>query len=230
MKKIIKIFLSNWVWLCALAGLSAIAYLILKWDSLNILLRINLISFIAINVHEVEEYGWPGGGPIMANIIQRGKKLPFNREAFPNDAPIDRYPLNQFSTMWGNCLVVFTCYLFPLIWPENIALSMMPVFMGMLQLLVHGGMGIVIRSPYNPGLFSVVCIHIPVGVYYIYYILKNNLATGTTWLIGILYLLFVMVFIVALPTYKFFPNMDTKYPFTENEVKRYERIKKLIRN
>ncbi|MCM1285669.1 MAG: HXXEE domain-containing protein [Acetobacter sp.] len=226
MQKIFKFFLTNWVWLCAIALAAAVAVLIFRWDSLSILLRLNILSFIAINAHEVEEYGWPGGGPIMANDIQRGKKLPFNKEAFPANAPIDRYPLNQFSTMWGNCLVVFTVYLFPMIWPDKIALGIMPMIFGILQLPVHGGMSIMIRSPYNPGLLSVILLHIPIGIYYLHYVIANELAVSSTWIIAIAYLLFVMIFVVALPTYKFFPNMDTKWPFTNAQVKCYERIKK----
>lgn len=229
MNKLFKAFLSNWVWLCGIAGVITGIVLFAKWDSLSILLRINLISFIAMNLHEVEEYGWPGGTPIMVNNLQRGNKLPFNKEAFPADAPVDRYPLNQLSAMWGNCLIVFTCYLFPIIWPEKIALSMMPIFMGMLQLFIHGGQAVSTRAPYNPGLFSVAAIQVPLGIYYIYYITTNNLTTGTTWAIGIAYLIFVMVFVVALPTYRFFPNLNSKYPFSEAEIKKYERIKKLMR-
>lgn len=229
MKKIIQIFLTHWVWLCGFAGLSALAFLILKWASLSVLLRLNILSFIAINAHEVEEYGFPGGGPVMANAIQRGKKLPFNKEAFPADAPIDRYPLNQFSTMWGNCLVVFTVYVFPMIWTDNIALGIMPMIFGIMQLPVHGGMSLMIHSPYNPGLLSVIFLHVPVGIYYLYYVATNGLTGGSTWSIAIAYLIFVMVFVVALPTYKFLPNLNTKYPFTEKQVKAYDRTKKFIK-
>jgi hypothetical protein len=49
---------------------------------MGVLRKLMLMSFIAILIHQFEEYGFPGGEPAIANMVMQ-----------PSDTP-DRYPLN----------------------------------------------------------------------------------------------------------------------------------------
>ena len=191
-------------------------YLIINFNNIEILQRLQIISFMAMLIHQFEEYGFPGGEPAIMNIVLQGSDKP------------DRYPLNQFSAMFTNVLFSYVIYLLPVIFPNVIWLGIAPMLMGLMQFIIHGIMtNIKMKSIYNPGLGAVVFIHIPVGIYYLWYIASNNIATGTDWVIGIAYTIFATVFILGFLTYIVFANRNTKYVFDDVEMKRFNVKEKL---
>ena len=200
----------HWYNIGGIIAIGAIAYLAFSWNSLDMLVRLQLISFIAILVHQFEEYGWPGGEPAIMNIVLQNSDIP------------DRYPLNQFSAMLTNVIVTYTVYLLPVFFPKVIWLGLMPMLFGFGQFIVHGIFtNKKMKSIYNPGLGAVVFLHYPIGIYYIYYIAQNHLVTGMDWIIAVVYLLFTMGAIVNGLTYKLFPNRNTKYAFDKVEMERF---------
>lgn len=136
---------------------------------MSILLRLNTISFIAMLIHQFEEYGFPIGEPRIMNWALQGSDIP------------DHYPLNQFSAMFTNVFFSYVIYLLPIIFPNVIWIGIAPMLMRMMQFIILGTMSnIKIKSVYSPGLGAVVFLHIPVGLYYIYDITVNRLASGAT--------------------------------------------------
>ncbi|MBQ8703441.1 MAG: HXXEE domain-containing protein [Bacteroidales bacterium] len=137
------------------------------------MVRLQLMSFIAILVHQFEEYGWPGGEPAIMNIVLQGSDIP------------DHYPLNRFSAMLTNVVIAYTVYLLPVFFPNVIWLGLAPMFMGFMQFIVHGiATNIRLRSFYNPGLGAVVLLHYPIGIYYCWFVAHNGLATTGDWIWG----------------------------------------------
>lgn len=207
---------------CSLGGsfvaLGSIVVLLLQWEQMSWLLRFNTISFIAMLVHQFEEYGFPGGEPMIMNRALQGSDIP------------DRYPLNQFSAMFTNVFFAHVIYLLPILFPDMIWLGIAPMLMGMMQFMVHGIMtNIKMKSIYNPGLGAVVFLHIPVGVSYIHYITKQQLASGTTWGIGIVYTVVATGFVLGYLTYIGLSDRNSKWVFDEVELKRFhvdEKLKK----
>ena len=61
----------------------------------------------------------------------------------------------------------------------------------MLSVVVHGVVvaNVKFRPAYNPGLAAVVPGHIPLGLYYFYYIHTQGLAGIRGWVTGVAYLL-----------------------------------------
>ena len=100
--------------------------LVIKWNDMSVLLRLNTVSFMAMLIHQFEEYRFPGGEPAIMNILLQESDQP------------DRYPLNQFSAMFTNCLFSYVIYVLPLIFPNVIWLGIAPMLMGMMQFMVHG--------------------------------------------------------------------------------------------
>lgn len=184
--------------------------LAIKWNDLSVLLRLNLISFIAMLVHQFEEYGFPGGEPMIMNRALQGSNIP------------DRYPLNQFSAMLTNVIFAYVIYLLPVIFPNIICIGIAPILMGFMQFIIHGIItNIKMKSVYNPGLGAVVFLHIPVGICYFRYITANSLAGKTDWIIGIIYTVAATGFILGFLTYVVLSNKNTKWIFNEKELKRF---------
>ncbi len=199
-------------------AIAAIACLIVFWNNFNVLARLQLMSFIAILVHQFEEYGFPGGEPSIMNIVMQNSDIP------------DRYPLNQNSAMVTNVLVTYTVYLIPVFLPNTIWLGLAPMLMGFSQFIVHGIMtNRKMKSFYNPGLGAVIFLHIPVGAYYIYYIVTNGMVSGLDWLFGIVLTLFIAGGVIGGLTYKILASRDSEFVFDKVEMKRFHIKEKMAK-
>lgn len=150
-----------------------------------------------------------------------------NRILQNSDIP-DRYPLNQFSAMFTNVFFSYVIYLLPVIFPDVIWLGIAPMLMGIMQFMVHGVMtNIKMKSIYNPGLGAVVFLHIPAGMFYIYYITTNHLASGRTWTAGIVYTVLATLLVLGYLTYIGLSDRDTEWVFDEKELRRFHVEEKL---
>ena len=112
-----------------LGMLVGIVTLIGVWINRHQLSEITLLlwlSFIAILVHQFEEYRWPGTFPGL-----------FNRVIFNSSEP-DRYPLNAQSAMIINLVIAYVFYLLPVFFPAVIWLALGPILMGFFQFIWHG--------------------------------------------------------------------------------------------
>ncbi|AEF16691.1 hypothetical protein Thexy_0641 [Thermoanaerobacterium xylanolyticum LX-11] len=213
-----RLLCRHWYNIGAVIMVGTIAYLAVFWGQLDMLVRLQLMSFIAILFHQFEEYGFPGGEPAIINIVLQSSDIP------------DRYPLNQLSAMLTNVIVTYTCYLLPVFFPKVIWLGLMPMLFGFMQFMVHGIMtNIKMKSIYNPGLGAVVFLHYPIGIYYIYYIVSNGLVSGTDWILAIVYMLATAAIVVNGLTYKIMPNKNTKYVFDKVEMERFHVKERMAR-
>ena len=168
--KFLKTLCRHWYNVGLAVALCVLAVLMAGWNEMPMILRFNTISFIVMLVHQFEEYGFPGGEPMIMNRALQGSDIP------------DRYSLNQFSAMFTNVFFTYVIYLLPILLPNVIWLGIAPMLMGMMQFLVHGIMtNVRMKSIYNPGLGAVVFLYIPVGVCYFRYITVHQLADGAAW-------------------------------------------------
>lgn len=68
-----KFYRRNWYYVGGgLFVVLAIALAIL-WNDMSVLRKLMWISFIALLVHQFEEYAWPGGFPAIMNIAWQPK-------------------------------------------------------------------------------------------------------------------------------------------------------------
>lgn len=218
------LFIRRWYDFAFVAALLTILFLIFSWNHLETLVKIQLLSFMALCFHQFEEYHFPGGEPAIINsIFQRKNGIPGLE---------DRYPLNQFSAMLVNSIYTFGLYFFPVFFPNTIWFGLMPILFGFTQIILHGVIANkLLKTYYNPGLAACLLLHLPIGVYYIYYIINNHLVTGWDWLIAITYMILAFVILLLWMTYKLLPNENTNYPFEKVELERFnmpERIKRLV--
>jgi len=182
------------------------------WGHLSILRRLLLMSFMALLVHQFEEYAWPGGFPAVFNIAWHpgGTGLP------------DHYPLNRRSAFFVNVVFAYPYYVLPILLPNQVWMGLAQVGFGMAQLGVHG---VIINrkmhSVYNPGLFVVVFLHWPIGVYYIWYVITNGLAFWWTWPAAAVWLIAGAFMGVGMPVTRWFADRDSPDGFSAGEMARF---------
>ncbi len=196
---------------------AAVAFfsLIAGWRDMSVLQRVNLINFAGLLVHQFEEYGFPGGAPYFLNKYMRGGN--------------ERYPLNQLSAMVTNLLIAYICYLLPVFLPDIIWLGLAPALFGcVFQVLLHGVVFLLkFHHFYNPGTAAVFLIHVPCGIFYIYYTVSNSLLTGRDLRFAIAYLL-LMIGVTVVFGQLILSSKNSRYPFNEKERVAGERFAKMM--
>ena len=185
-----------------------------QYDGLRLILLLNLV---VISLHQYEEYHWPGGGPWMINVVLGTK-----------DATVDRYPLNQLNALLNN-FVLWLLYLLPVIWPETIWLGLGAVLVGFGQLFAHGVQcNIKLKTWYNPGLATGIIGHVPLGIWYLVEVYRNDLISGWDWVGAIAYVLVVMGIIVGVG-FVLMGNKTSPHPFAREELVRSNAVRHLTR-
>lgn len=107
-----------------------------------------IFSWMGMLVHQFEEYAWPGGFPLISNMIV------FNEIERP-----DRYILNQRQCFVSNVVLCYLCYIVPIFFPQLIWLAAAQIFQGLWQIPAHGiVLNMRLKSKYNPGLL-LFCFH-----------------------------------------------------------------------
>jgi len=124
-----------------------------------------------------------------------------------SDRP-DRYPLNQLNSLVINVPAAYAFYLIPLFFPHLIWLALRTILFNFLELLLHcgGGFGLA-RSPYNPGLLTV----IPWLALAIWYLVEADI-TASDWWIAIAYMLGFVIIFLGLVTYVLLASRESPYP------------------
>jgi hypothetical protein len=208
----------HWYNVGALVALCTFAYIVTVWHNGNIVRNVLLLNFVALLIHQFEEYGWPGGEPAIMNMVLRSSERP------------DRFPLNQNSAMVINVLAAYGFYLLPAFFPTIMWLGIAPTFFGFGQFIVHG---IVtnkkLRTFYNPGLAAVVFLHFPIGIYYLNYISSHHLVTVRDWVIGVVYMAAFMYIAIVKMTYDWLAHPNSRFAFDPAEMKRFGVPQKLSR-
>ena len=201
-------FRHNWYKIGLFIGIITAITLPFYWSDINIVQRLLLLNFIAMTVHQFEEFGYPGGVPYLMNVEQCHSEYP------------DRYPQNANAVMIGNVATTYIFYLLPVFFPNQIWFGLGGVIIGLLQITAHVKLSMMLKSIYAPGNLAVFLGHIPIGIYFIYYGVTHNLISGLDWILAIGVFLFVGVVIVGLLGYKILADKNSPYPFTKEEMSR----------
>jgi hypothetical protein len=202
-----KFWRRNWYYIGGVLFV-ALAFFMGFWGSLFSRIQVILIfSFMAMLVHQFEEYAFPGGFPGITNIVMMGeKKVP------------DRYPLNANQCWISNVFLTYPFYIVPVFFPNLIWLGLAQVMLGMLQIIAHGIIeNMRLKSLYNPGLGATVFLQLPLGIYFIWYVATNHLASTGTYILGFVGAIIALVLLFLLPI-RLMASRESKYPFAEAEM------------
>lgn len=86
----------NWYYIGGVLFVALAVVLTIIWNDISILRRLMLMSFMALLVHQFEEYVWPGGFPSIMNIAWQ-----------PDQGQPDRCPLNRNGALFVNVGVAY---------------------------------------------------------------------------------------------------------------------------
>lgn len=187
----------------------SIRYFHLNRQTLTTCQKLLLANFMTVLVHQFEEYRFPGGFPAAMNIGVHASTRP------------DRFPLSSNSSFVTNVLATYGFYLPPIFFPEAAWYGLAPVLFGFGQFFIHGiNMNMKLGSIYNPGLASVILLHIPVGYYYIRHMTEIGKLTGRQWALGLAYGALFWYLMLIKSTFGWLVNYDSPYPFYPAEMQR----------
>lgn len=198
-----------WQDIGGIVALVVCIYLFSEQQNITELRRILWLSFVAILIHQFEEYRWPGYFPGIFNIVIFKSAIP------------ERYPLNSQSAMVINMLIAYIFYLVPVFFIDKIWLGLAPILMGFFQFIWHGIFANKKASTiYNPGLFAVLFLHIPIGYWYINYIVSQDLVTVTDWILGIVYFV-IATYIFIVKGNMWMKSQKSNFSFTKKQLGPY---------
>ena len=203
----LKFYRRYWYYIGAILFV-ALSFFMGFWGNNFSYIQVILIySFMALLIHQFEEYAYPGGFPAIFNTaVLREKKVP------------ERYPINANQALITNVFLAYPFYLLAIFLPNFIWLGLAQVLFGMLQLIVHGiVVNVRLKSLYNPGLAAVVFLHWPIGIYYIWYVTTNNLASTGDFVIGFIATIIAAIVMIMLPM-RLLASKESKYPFSNAEM------------
>jgi hypothetical protein len=188
----------------------ALSFFMGLWGSLFSPIQVILMfSFMAMLVHQVEEYAYPGGFPMITNLRMMGEK----------DIP-DRYPLNANQCMISNVFLTYPFYVAAVVFPHVIWLGLAQVGLGLFQIIAHGvAEPVKLKKFYNPGLATTICLFLPLGVHYIRYVTANHLASAGDFVLGFVGVVGA-VFVLFLGPILLLRSRESRYPFSEAEMSR----------
>ena len=217
---LINFYRKYWFYFCGIFFVVSAFAMIIWGENIDPVRKILILSFMALFVHQFEEYALPGGFPAVFNVAMYDEK----------EAP-ERYPLNTMSSWIVNSITAYIFYILPIIFPTWYWLGIMTMCFGFTQLIAHGFIAnSKLHSIYNPGLGAVVFLHIPIGIYYIWYIAAHFNFGMWHWIVGIFGLPIAAVIIILLPItilkdknspYAWAPDVFNKFSVKE----RMDRIK-----
>ena len=184
-----KFYRRNWYYIGGILFV-ILAFVMGFWGGYISYIQLILIySFMALLVHQFEEYGLPGGFPALFNVIMNGE----------TKAP-DRFPQNSNLAMVVNVALAYPFYIAAILFSGAIWLGLATMFFGLSQILFHGILtNRILKSFYNPGLAACIFLHGPIGIYYIWYVATNGLAGTGDYVGGLVATILAAVVIVVLP-------------------------------
>ena len=174
-------FVKNSLYLLTALGVGVAIYLAVNWSGMPVLQRMVGLLFIALMLHEWEEFKFPGGFA----------------EMMTSNLNFSLVDLDIAKLLVAG--VILAISFVPLFFPQVVWLAMAPMLLGALENVGHFGMGRVFKREqfYTPGMVTAVLM-LPISIYSIVYVVQNNLMAPLSWLLSLLYM--VICFVAAQAT------------------------------
>src|SRR5262245_59579371 len=167
------------------------------------------LNFVALLVHQFEEYRFPGFFP--------GQ---FNGGLFKSKTP-ERYPLNTNSALMINTAIAYPFYLLPILLPKKAWLGLAPVLFGFAQALGHGLIfPRIARAGYSPGFLASLFLHVPIGMAYIRSMRAEQPLKRSDWMKAIFILPVFAAGGILVPQ-QLLKDEESPYRFTAEQVGPY---------
>ncbi|KAI1612477.1 hypothetical protein EDD36DRAFT_238196 [Exophiala viscosa] len=172
--------------------------------------KLVIASFIAVCLHQVEEYRFPGGFPISMNLGHQHSPKP------------DRYPLNAHSALITNAGATYLYYLPAIFYPDCVWLALGPMLSSFSQLVIHGiNINRSMGTLYNPGLGTTILLMYPNGIQYIMVQQRAGLLGLREWVYAVISLVLFTYITLVKWTFTWAPDLNSPHPFSHAEMTRW---------
>ena len=223
------VFLIDW-WLLLISIIALVVgfHIAIYWKSITAQKKLCGFFVIALVLHMIEEYVYPGGFHYIFNLIMGGTTDP------------TRFPMNRLSCMATNLSAVIAFVIVYWKWSDKLFTLLTIIFFTIGQLITHSIFGILSfvmfgsvgqSFPYSPGLINTVFMMSPVAIGCVLYIYKNrkvlfNNSRSTLIQVGlsILVIAFTIGGLIFIPNNLLGSDIHTPYKFKNSGY--YERFKK----
>ena len=209
MQKMIRRWLSVWLYVMTAIGGFLAALLICRWDVWPMHTTLAAAGMIALVLHVLEEWRFPGGFFYMYNLMHKSP-----------ESIADRYPMSQLTDMMTNFVpVVFGCAMLAIGMPYVI--SLMWFLLSAMEVVVHTVAGFHCirlfgsrgkKGIYNPGLLTSYFCFLPVLIGYIYSFMVYRAPTAAELILAVVCTLAMSYLIIHLPEARL-KNEDSPYAY-----------------
>ncbi|MDO4899521.1 HXXEE domain-containing protein [Actinomyces sp.] len=159
-----------------LAGGVALAAILLPGD---LLLKLQLASAMVLLLHFFEEFGFPGGFPLMGIKVLMGSE----------EMDSSKWDCNNLSSMYGNWGFLLLVYITPIILPGPRPLVLAAMLFNIAEIIMHLVVfNVRLRTVYNPGIVTAVLGLTPITIIYFTRIFDPTLFECYDWAIAVAWL------------------------------------------
>jgi hypothetical protein len=186
----------------ALLTIGIVFFNIEKLSAIKLILWLN---FIALLLHQFEEYRFPGYFPFFFNKFMYKSKMP------------DRYPLNTFTAFIINVFFGWIGYLLGVKYGEDApAIGMIVILITFLNFIAHTFIAnIRAKTLYNPGMITSILFGLPLTFFYFRKISGENIPAGE-YITGIVFALIITFVGIILPI-RLLADKNTTYIFEKRK-------------
>lgn len=150
-----------------------------------------LTSAAILCLHFFEEFGYPGGFPLMGIQILLGRDEPDST----------KWNCNNLNSMFGNWTALVLIYLLPLIFPGVHFLTATAIILSIAEVIIHLLLfNIKRKSIYNPGLVTGLLLGVIV-VWYLFNGFDPKIYVWSDFVIGLAYFFIAFWFCFRSPLY-----------------------------
>ncbi|MBS4770813.1 HXXEE domain-containing protein [Carnobacteriaceae bacterium zg-ZUI240] len=177
-----KKMINNWYNISVyLAGLTALLAIFLPLTEVQ---KCLLASICILFLHFFEEFGYPGGFPLL------GVKLLLGTDEMDKT----KWDCNNLSSMFGNWTFLILVYVSPLLLPNVHFLTLSAMLFLIMEVIMHSIFNLRLKSIYNAGLITAILGLGPIGVYYFINVFDSKMYNWYDYVLAILWFIIVFIF------------------------------------
>ena len=186
----IKKFVNNWYNISV--GLAAVSALIAIFGVDDVTTKLLWGSIAVLFLHFFEEFGFPGGFPLMGMRVLMNSK----------EKDSTKWNCNNLNSMFGNWGFLFFLYILPLIFPDVRFLTLSAMMFLFAEFFMHLILfNVKQKSIYNPGIITAVFGLTPIGIYYFANVYDGNLFAWYDFIIAVAWFIVIFLFSFRSPIY-----------------------------
>ena len=172
-----------------LCGTVAVCAILLVEDPVQ---KCLFAAICAMLLHFYEEFGFPGGFPLMGVRVLLGSDEPDST----------KWHCNNLNSMFGNWMALLLPYILPLFLPGVRFLTFAAMMFLFAEVLMHLVLfNVRQRSLYNPGMVTGVVLMGAIGLYYFASVFDASVVAWWDWVLAVVWFVSVFVFCFRSPLY-----------------------------